>query len=123
MIATAAAARVTATLSLIMHICDTRTNVLVEFFGPAHIVDARAARFLADRLADADGTAAPRHRGWTMAPGSQYGGGFAFYTADADADLAGLPQVDALLNPTEEECEHGLSAWLCAGPSHYPMDM
>lgn len=27
---------------------------------------------------------------------------------------------------TEEEmalCEHGMSAWLCAGPSHYPMDM
>lgn len=28
--------------------------------------------------------------------------------------------------PTEEElalCEHGMAAWLCAGPSHYPMDM
>lgn len=22
-----------------------------------------------------------------------------------------------------EECEHGLSLWLCAGPNHYPMDM
>lgn len=22
-----------------------------------------------------------------------------------------------------EECEHGLSLWLCAGPGHYPMDM
>ncbi|WNN94015.1 hypothetical protein SEA_NITRO_59 [Arthrobacter phage Nitro] len=21
-----------------------------------------------------------------------------------------------------EECEHGLSAWLCAGPMHYPAD-
>lgn len=21
-----------------------------------------------------------------------------------------------------EECEHGLSAWLCAGPGHYPSD-
>ena len=21
-----------------------------------------------------------------------------------------------------EECEHGLSAWLCEGPSHYPME-
>ena len=23
---------------------------------------------------------------------------------------------------TEEDCEHGLSAYLCAGPSHYPPD-
>jgi hypothetical protein len=23
---------------------------------------------------------------------------------------------------TEPECEHGLSAWLCAGPMHYPAD-
>lgn len=22
----------------------------------------------------------------------------------------------------EPDCEHGLSAWLCVGPSHYPMD-
>jgi hypothetical protein len=21
----------------------------------------------------------------------------------------------------EPDCEHGLSAWLCAGPQHYPM--
>lgn len=27
-------------------------------------------------------------------------------------------------NPmTGERCEHGLDAGLCAGPSHYPMDM
>jgi hypothetical protein len=28
--------------------------------------------------------------------------------------------------PTEEQlatCEHGLAAWLCAGPEHYPMDL
>lgn len=22
----------------------------------------------------------------------------------------------------EETCEHGLSAWLCEGPNHYPME-
>jgi len=22
---------------------------------------------------------------------------------------------------TEPDCEHGLSAWLCAGPMHYPV--
>jgi hypothetical protein len=23
----------------------------------------------------------------------------------------------------DDVCEHGLSAWLCVGPSHYPTDM
>lgn len=26
-------------------------------------------------------------------------------------------------SPEDETCEHGLSAWLCAGPAHYPADM
>lgn len=24
--------------------------------------------------------------------------------------------------PDDDECEHGLSAWLCEGPNHYPSD-
>lgn len=28
-----------------------------------------------------------------------------------------------LIDPDEGKCEHGLSASLCAGPSHYPLDM
>ena len=25
-------------------------------------------------------------------------------------------------DPDYEECEHGLAAWLCVGPGHYPAD-
>ena len=35
------------------------------------------------------------------------------------------PDFDAYGAPVEdqpEDCEHGLSAWLCAGPMHYPQD-
>ena len=28
-----------------------------------------------------------------------------------------------LIDPEDGLCEHGLSASLCAGPGHYPMDM
>lgn len=28
-----------------------------------------------------------------------------------------------LIDPEDGLCEHGLSASLCAGPSHYPLDM
>jgi hypothetical protein len=35
-----------------------------------------------------------------------------------------LLAFDMLIHPTEyETCEHGLSASLCCGPQHYPMDM
>ncbi len=40
--------------------------------------------------------------------------------------LAERPPVNHQATPagaTEpESCEHGLSAWLCAGPGHYPQD-
>ena len=35
-----------------------------------------------------------------------------------DGGLSSLEGID-----TEAKCEHGLSAWLCEGPQHYPMDM
>lgn len=33
----------------------------------------------------------------------------------------GLPSLDGI--DTDAKCEHGMSAWLCEGPQHYPMDM
>lgn len=39
---------------------------------------------------------------------------------DEATDWDAFPKVLALLNPT---CEHGLSANLCAGPGHYPIDL
>jgi hypothetical protein len=30
--------------------------------------------------------------------------------------------MNAPYSPTSDTCEHGLSAWLCAGPGHYPAD-
>jgi hypothetical protein len=39
---------------------------------------------------------------------------------DTDVVLENFPLVDEILYPS---CEHGLSAWLCTGPSHYPIDM
>jgi hypothetical protein len=38
----------------------------------------------------------------------------------ADDQLDGHPLTQEALYPS---CEHGLSAWLCAGPGHYPTDM
>lgn len=32
------------------------------------------------------------------------------------------PDVVAFQEAAQEDCEHGLSAWLCAGPMHYPAD-
>lgn len=35
-----------------------------------------------------------------------------------------VPPTTAEFEPTDnEQCEHGLSLWLCAGPGHYPQDM
>jgi hypothetical protein len=43
---------------------------------------------------------------------------------EGDAWFAQFPVRDT--EPVIEEepptCEHGMSAWLCAGPGHYPMD-
>ena len=39
--------------------------------------------------------------------------------ADHDADLSSFPLTEEALYPS---CEHGLSASLCAGPDHYPME-
>lgn len=33
------------------------------------------------------------------------------------------PQYEKLLDFLYPSCVHGLSAWLCEGPNHYPMDM
>jgi hypothetical protein len=30
--------------------------------------------------------------------------------------------LTGLVEARHEECEHGLSEWLCAGPNHYPAD-
>jgi hypothetical protein len=35
---------------------------------------------------------------------------------DHDINLCGYYDLD------EPTCEHGLSAWLCEGPSHYPLE-
>lgn len=44
-----------------------------------------------------------------------------------DCTACGLPQthctcVEDLKEMDYEECEHGLAAWLCDGPNHYPME-
>lgn len=33
-----------------------------------------------------------------------------------------LDEKTGFLAWPEETCEHGLSAWLCEGPTHYPTD-
>lgn len=37
----------------------------------------------------------------------------------AAADAAAAEAMEA----TPGQCEHGLAAWLCAGPGHYPQDI
>ena len=42
-------------------------------------------------------------------------------------ELGHIQNLDSMSNEEyneilETECEHGLSAWLCAGPGHYPAD-
>ena len=44
---------------------------------------------------------------------------FAFHLEDFDS----LPlDWDLTYEALFPQCEHGLSAWLCAGPGHYPAD-
>ena len=47
------------------------------------------------------------------------------YVSDAEAECDHNNEDCECIPPaerTEEDCEHGLSAYLCAGPSHYPPD-
>lgn len=41
---------------------------------------------------------------------------------DAALDAAENDALEADRERDDEQCEHGLSAWLCAGPMHYPDD-
>lgn len=84
--------RTTATLVLDVHICDQRRSYRATFCR-----DEDAAAFIAAR-----------------------GATHAFTILnDEDDDLDAFPATLDVLFPS---CEHGLSAWLCAGPGHYPMD-
>jgi hypothetical protein len=59
-------------------------------------------------------------RGELMADWIFSGGDPADASRYAHYEMNGWP---TLINPDEGTCEHGLSASLCAGPSHYPLDM
>jgi hypothetical protein len=82
-------------ITLEMHICDQRRSYLVTFEGPN--AEAWALRYI-----EARGSTHAVHE-----------------VEDKPFDVDKYPTLYDLLYPT---CEHGLSAWLCEGPQHYPYD-
>lgn len=80
-------------VSLEVHVCDQRRAYLATF-----ATEDQALAFI-------------EHRGMTHAVCEVQAKPFSY---------AAFPRLYDLLYPT---CEHGLSASLCEGPQHYPMDM
>lgn len=82
-------------IALEIHICDQRRSYLAHFEGPD--AETMALQFI-------------EPRGMTHA----------IYELESEPfDYYRYPKLYDFLYPT---CEHGLSANLCAGPSHYPLD-
>jgi len=76
-------------------VCETNHSYIVKFYGED--AEARALSFI-DRK----------------------GATHAFSEVEGEFIDQGYL---ALIEKLYPQCEHGLSAWLCVGPSHYPLDM
>lgn len=100
-------AQAEAPFRLEVHICDERRSYEVEFVTEDQVLD-----FIARKTQDAEA--------WRAETGAAFWqGGHAYHELEGDPIPEGWDRLYALLYPT---CEHGLSADLCAGYGHYPMD-
>jgi hypothetical protein len=84
-----------APIALDVHLCKQRRVIRVEFRGP------QAEDFALNYIERKSTTCDFSER------------------EDEPIDYDLHPRLYRKLNPL---CEHGLSAWLCAGPQHYPYD-
>jgi hypothetical protein len=94
--------------SLLVHICDQRRSVIVEFATAAQAVTYCHRRSEQDERL-----------------GYAYGN-HAYLECEEDpiCRFGPLSQGEiALIDFLYPKCEHQLSADLCCGPQHYPMDM
>lgn len=74
------------------------------FTGGKHMLPVLCSELVQGR--DAEGVPQSARCGYPVVPGTPWCQGH---------EMADEDEMD-------EMCEHGMAAWLCAGPSHYPMD-